>query len=1552
MKKVLKWAGVALLIPFLIVAMLSLLLYFPPFQRWATDKAAIIVSEQTGLNVSVGEVSLHFPLELSMGDVVAVRMREIQPPPVDTVANVRNLALKIQLLPLFSGRINVDKLELTDVKLNTLDLVDAAQVQGTAGQISVQSHGIDLERKYVNLDDVKLANADVLVALTGKETEDTTASPSSWQIYLEKLKIDHSVIALHTPADSVQLGASIESLSAKRGFFDLEKGKYSVASVNWEDGQFSCHKIYEPSVGGIDYNHLDFKNIYINVDSIEYASSKFHAQLRSASLKEQGGLTIEQMSGTVNMIENNLKVEDLHVKTPDSSLSTQLNIDLDSFSDNPGGAVNAQIHVILGRDDIEHFAPGLPASLWKAWPDVPLTIDGTVGGSMEHLSIHQMTLHLPSAFYLTASGTIKNLNKTDQMAADIDVHATTHHLNFLTSVLSPDLRRQVRIPSGIVLDGNIMAEHRLYGANLTVRQGGGTARLNGKVDMGTLAYNAHLITQEFPLKNFLPHQSVTPLSITVNAQGKGTDFLSTSTVFSAQVDVASLGYDSYLLNGLRAEAKVENGVIDVQAKADNRQMKGTAHLAALSGKKNLRGTLSFDIRELDLHDMQLADSVFTVGGCGHVDIASDFSQYYEAKGQIDDLVLKGQYDTYLPDDVFFSVMTRPDTTWAKVDTGDFHLSANASGGYNVLLTQVDTLFSEGKRQWKAKKIDQTMLRERFPDGHIVLYAGRNNFVNQMLVHAGYDYGRMNIDLATSHSDGIEGFLHVDSLIASGIRIDTIRIKLHSELDIIKYYAQVRNGKGNPQYVFNALVDGSLTENGSGLVANIYDANGDLGIGMGLAATLEEEGVRFSLTDDQSVLGFKRFHANNGNYVYLADDRRISADVVLKASDGTGVQIYTNDDNEDALQDVTIALNQFELSQIFSAIPYIPSIQGILDGDFHFVQTEEDVSVSTNLAVNQFIYEQNPLGNLGTEFVYMPKSDGSHYVDGILLRDSREIGTLSGTYSADAGFDAVIGLQRAPLSMLNGFIPDRIVGLRGYGEGDLTLKGTLDKPIIDGEIYLDSSSIYSEPYGVEMRFADDPVRIEHSRLLFENFEMFANNDSPLNVSGYYDFSNLDRMLMNIRMKAQNFMLIDAKENPRSEAFGKAYVNFFGSMSGPVDNLSMAGKLDVLGTTDLTYILRDSELSNDTQLEELVKFTDFKDTTTVVQVSKPPLTGFMMNLVVGIDEAAHVFCALNTDKTNYLDIYGGGELRMKYNPSDALTLTGRYTLDSGKMKYSLPVIPLKTFSIERGSYVEFTGDATNPTLNITATENVKATVGDGTGRPVDFTCGVKLSQTLNNLGLSFVIDAPSDMAVRDELNTMGTEERGKVAITMLASGMYLADGNTSGFTMNSALSSFLQTEINNIAGSAMRSMGLDIGMSIDNSTNASGDMHTDYNFQFAKRLWNNRLSFIVGGKVSTGSEVQTRDDSFFDNVELEYRLNQNASQYLRMFYDNNTYDWLEGMIGQYGVGFMWKRKLQHFRDIFRLKGETNSLPGDAVRKEKPMPTDTISVKAIGERRTDEE
>jgi hypothetical protein len=194
----------------------------------------------------------------------------------------------------------------------------------------------------------------------------------------------------------------------------------------------------------------------------------------------------------------------------------------------------------------------------------------------------------------------------------------------------------------------------------------------------------------------------------------------------------------------------------------------------------------------------------------------------------------------------------------------------------------------------------------------------------------------------------------------------------------------------------------------------------------------------------------------------------------------------------------------------------------------------------------------------------------------------------------------------------------------------------------------------------------------------------------------------------------------------------------------------------------------------------------------------------------------------------------------------------------------------------------------------------------------------------------------MQLHSELQAMGVEQRGKLAVTMLTTGMYLADGNTGAFSMNAALSSFLNSEISHITGNALRTLDLSFGM--DNSTDASGAMHTDYSFKFAKRFMNNRLKIAVGGKVSSGAELQQRNNSFFDNVSLEYRLDQTANKFITLYYQNNSYDWLDGYTQKYGAGFIWRRSLQNFWDIFRFKDTTPQRP---MRPQKAPLTPSPSV-----------
>ena len=160
--------------------------------------------------------------------------------------------------------------------------------------------------------------------------------------------------------------------------------------------------------------------------------------------------------------------------------------------------------------------------------------------------------------------------------------------------------------------------------------------------------------------------------------------------------------------------------------------------------------------------------------------------------------------------------------------------------------------------------------------------------------------------------------------------------------------------------------------------------------------MEEHGIKVKLLTDNPILGYKKFKVNDDNFIYMGSDKRVSAKLQLMADDGTGVHIYSNDENTEALQDMTIGLKSFDLEKVLTVVPYMPDITGIMNGDFHIIQMPDEMSVSASMSVDNMTYERSRMGNLSTEFVYMPKSDGTHTVNGVLnCNDAKSVTTDGG-----------------------------------------------------------------------------------------------------------------------------------------------------------------------------------------------------------------------------------------------------------------------------------------------------------------------------------------------------------------------------------------------------------------------------------------------------------------------------------------------------------------------------------------------------------------------------
>lgn len=1507
----------ALLTPIALFTILAVLLYLPPVQNWAVQKVAAYASEALGMEVTVGRVRLAFPLDLSIADFKAIQRRDTLPQVRDTIADVARLVVDVKLKPLMDNKVVINTLEVNDMKLNTASFIASARVRGRVGQLYATSRGIDLTAETVDVSDALLANANLLVELSDTAEADTTPSEAKWRIALARAAVENTDLELRLPGDTLRIGAHAGKLMAERGDIDLGLKRYEVGSLEWKDGRLTYDNRFEPKAKGLDPNHIALTDIQLKADSILYNDPEARVRIEHFSLREKSGLTLSELQARASLDSTTAHIPLLKLRTPASALDASAHVDLNVADAAHPGKAQIDLTASIGKDDIFRFAGGLSKAFTTAYPNHPLTAKARVEGNMRAARIEAFKVELPTAFTLTAEGEAKNLTDMERLEADVKLEGRTQNLNFLTTLMG-SAAKDYRIPGGMALNAKAKARGAQYTADLTATVVKGKIKASGLYNAKTEGYAADIDISHIDIHDFMPHDSLRQVSATLKAEGQGFDPFKATTRTSVEAHVADFAYGSWQLGGIRAAALWRDKVGHASLTSHNRLVDGTLRADAAVRGDVIQATLATDLKEADLHALRLMGTPFTLALNSKLVAATDLKHYYKLQGIANDFTVEAGGQTFHPKDLTLDIHTDPDTTWAEVASGSLELSFHAADGYEELLRRGTLIGDTLAAHLNNKVIDMAAIRQFLPQADLHVVSAADNPLANFLRFKGLRFDEARIDLVSSPQTGINGGGHVYALVADSTQIDTVRFQMAQDSTQVNFNALVKNGPKNPQFVFTALVDGEVVGKGAGINVRLLDKDDQLGLRLGMKAEMLDSGIVAHLKPYDAVLGYKDFSINKDNYIFFGRDKRVYAKLDLAATDGTGVKIYSDNDNREALQDMTVSLSRFDLGKITSVLPFAPYVEGQLNGDFHAIQgLDENFSVQSDLSVDGLAYEHSKIGDVGSEFVYMQREDGSHAVDGNLSLGGREVSTIKGSYldEGEGYLDATMTFDRMALNIANGLIPDQLFGLDGYADGELAVKGPLSAPVVNGELYIDSGYVFSNPYGVHLRMDDDPVAFKDSRLLLENFSLYAHNENPLTISGNIDFANLDRILLNMRMRAKDYLLIDAKRSSRAIAYGKAYVDFMGTIAGDLDNLKMRGNLNVLGKTDVTYILRDSPLSTDDKLKGLVTFKDFRDTTTVAYVEKPPVDGLDMQLMMNIESGTRVFCALNADQSNYVELEGGGEMRMLYNSVDELQLFGRYTVNSGEMKYELPIIPLKTFDLQQGSYVEFTGDIMNPTLNLTATEQTKAPVTSdgGASRSVLFECGVKVTKTLQDMGLEFTLDAPEDMTVKNDLAAMSAEQRGRMAVTMLTTGIYMSD-NSAGLTMNSALNSFLQSEINNITASAMRTTDLSLGL--DQGTSASGETYTDYSFKFSKRLWNNRFNFVIGGKYSTGSATAAtqEDQMFIDNVSLEYRLDESAQRYVRAFYNKAAEDLLEGSISKYGAGFVWRKKMNKLTDLF--------------------------------------
>jgi hypothetical protein len=296
---------------------------------------------------------------------------------------------------------------------------------------------------------------------------------------------------------------------------------------------------------------------------------------------------------------------------------------------------------------------------------------------------------------------------------------------------------------------------------------------------------------------------------------------------------------------------------------------------------------------------------------------------------------------------------------------------------------------------------------------------------------------------------------------------------------------------------------------------------------------------------------------------------------------------------------------------------------------------------------------------------------------------------------------------------------------------------------------------------------------------------------------------------------------------------------------------------------------------------------------------------------------------------------------------MSLTGRYEIQEGKYEMSLNQLIKRSFTIEKGSSITFSGEATDADLDITAKYTVNAAAADLVQdqltnlsesdrnkykQKLPIYVYLKIKGQLLKPEISFELDMPEadqnafNGSVYNRLKQINQipSELNKQVMGLLVLNSFipedpLAGEGTGDFGVSNmarqSVSKILSQQLNNLAGNLIKGVDLnfDVESKEDYSTGAAQET-TNLKVGASKRLFNDRLSVSVGSNVMLQGENQANPSSLVGDISVEYKLTRDGRYRVRVYQRNDNSTVIEGQIVETGVAFALIMDYDEFREIF--------------------------------------
>jgi hypothetical protein len=1311
-----------------------------------------------------------------------------------------------------------------------------------------------------------------------------------------------------------------------------------VGRLNIENGKFVYFDYTLPLIeeGAFYEEQLAVSNFSTQVENFEMKGDVIQANIESLKFKERSGFHIEDLHAHFKMQGNAIQVSELDADLGESHLVGDLGMYApnDAAWSDFNNKVNWDIHLKpteLVLNDLSVFSSDL-----KGFDNV-LKLEGDISGPLNDLSLWNMNLEFGRNSHFKGNIHLLNAMNLDSLKYELAAESVVSTYSDLSQLKSYPFNagNYMQLPANVSTLGKIQFEGNasgdldaidLYGKT-TTDIGSLTTAVHMTDFDSLVSYSGQLQLEKFNLGTYYSDDQMGVVSANIRVDGIGIELANMDLNFEG--DISELGLGGYVYTKMNSTGRFKNNFFS-----------GKFEIADANAQAKFDGEIDFTQKQ-PLLNFELNINRFDLTAVGIIEdetpavIAGEFNAHLkgltlsEIEGEfvganivylIDEKIRKLDYFTLdTEQEGTRSITLNSEVVYAKLE-GNFN--------YNQLWPSLQDIIADAlpnmTHSSRPHKVQDFSLTVRINDFEFISAA----FIPELQIEKGTSLN-FHVDEKNNELSGTFGSPNIQY---EDYKAEDLVVDISRELNSIFLTVQVNEVlEGDSKMISN------LSWDVQSLGDTVYSALMWGNPGEFLTGDLNGVFFLHSFDDFEYRVGRSSLVVNNepwywapnASFTLCHKDLGINGFRMYNQSEYLGINGMISEHPSSPLK---VELGNVDLSILNGLLGEDFKVEGEANGVVELSNVYDKTIITSELNLFELGLNDYEIGNLCVNSTWDSKKERLR-ADGEIERDSIQPLRFAGNYTPndeENPLDFLITMNGFDLSLLNAFIGEDVLGIKGFASSMVSLTGTIDDPQLEGDLILRNAELFVPFLQTSYSFSDK-VHIDPEMFAFDNVEIFDEEGNPGRLTGQVLHTNFSDWRYDVLVEMERPMLtMNTKEGDNSDFYGKAYTTGFLDISGYGDQTFF--DMTLKSEKGTTFILPMSS-SGELQFDSYISFVNPLDTTTKKEL-KADLSGITMNMQLDVTEDAEFQIIFDEAVGDVMKGRGKGHLSMIINNLSTFNMYGMLEITQGSYLFTLKNLLNKPFEVKPGGVIAWYGDPMAAELDMEAIYKASASLNDiipdpsqATGKRVPVNLIMGLQGKMMNPTIGFDLELPqSDQLTQSRLaSVVSTEqERNRQAFALLVMGRFISPPNITqsggtGVGLASNGSELISSQISNWLSQI--SDDFDLGFNYRPGDKISNE---EIEVALSTQLFNDRVSVTGNFGVARGNANTNQTTNYIGDVRVEYNITQDGKIRLMVYNESNDRRATSTAQSPYtqGIGVIyqeefdnWKQLVDGIQEIFK-------------------------------------